>query len=564
MKSAAVAAVLAAAAACSKSSGTTTPPVDTCTGATVTVATNQVATVPAASAPCVSLPADGSTYLVSPNMASENGPATPVGIEVGSGPPAAADIMPQVTGDVVGMMPSLNAGPRGLREQFDFMLRARERTFTPAMRRPPVAMAITKSPPYHIGDTATFHVLSSLTGSSYKLDTALVSYIGNHIIIYLSIRAPAGGFTPSDLSALGTTFDTDLYGIDTLAFGAPSDIDGNGHVFVLLSPVVNSITPASQCATQGYISGYFDGTDLVNLPNSNSSEVFYSIVPDPSGTVSCTHATATVGSRMLGTFIHEFQHMISFNQHYLARGSQQEVTWLNEGMSHIAEELGSKFYEVLCPGPRCLKTDPTQLFPDSSQGFIGGDLGNFYSYLQGTDTVSATIFSNGGTLTERGAAWLFLRWLGDLKGETIYRKIDQTSLVGVPNIEAQAAESFPSLFGDWSLALYADSLPGYARATAPTRDRYQSRNLRALAYREYSINPAYFPLPFPIQTRTLPLNGKVAATMFVGTMMHYKITMPSSGSEMRLHFAANGGGTLPAGYSAQISVFHCPSSAACQ
>jgi hypothetical protein len=30
------------------------------------------------------------------------------------------------------------------------------------------------------------------------------------------------------------------------------------------------------------------------------------------------------------TFIHEFQHMISFNQHVLVRGGDGEVLWLNE------------------------------------------------------------------------------------------------------------------------------------------------------------------------------------------------------------------------------------------
>ena len=52
--------------------------------------------------------------------------------------------------------------------------------------------------------------------------------------------------------------------------------------------------------------------------------------------------------------------------------------------------------------------------------------------------------------------------------------------------------------------------------------------------------------------------------MMVGTMIHWKITMPTSGSEMRLHFAASGGAALPAGYNAQVTVFHCPSSSACQ
>ena len=37
---------------------------------------------------------------------------------------------------------------------------------------------------------------------------------------------------------------------------------------------------------------------------------------------------------------HEFQHLISFNQHVLLRpGGDSEVSWLNEGMSHVTEDL---------------------------------------------------------------------------------------------------------------------------------------------------------------------------------------------------------------------------------
>ena len=34
--------------------------------------------------------------------------------------------------------------------------------------------------------------------------------------------------------------------------------------------------------------------------------------------------------------------MISFNQHVLVRDGDAEDTWLNEGLSHYAEELGGR------------------------------------------------------------------------------------------------------------------------------------------------------------------------------------------------------------------------------
>jgi hypothetical protein len=31
-----------------------------------------------------------------------------------------------------------------------------------------------------------------------------------------------------------------------------------------MSPLVNGLTPSSQCATQGFIAGFFDGIDLAS------------------------------------------------------------------------------------------------------------------------------------------------------------------------------------------------------------------------------------------------------------------------------------------------------------
>jgi hypothetical protein len=552
--------------ACSKSSGNGTGIPPTCSGATVTVPVNTVTTVAAADAPCVSMPADGSTYMVVPQFANGGAGLSQLQQAYEMGTFATSpDIVPLISGMPRGTQWSLNPKPRGLRQTFDFTLRERERrlalTATPRRTLPP-GIARGGGPP-SLGDSGFFWVCGDLNCDTFKRDTSIVKYVGTKIAIFLSVNAPAGGLTAGDISALGATFDTDLYPIDVMAFGAPSDIDANGTVFVLLTPKVNAMTPASQCASLGYIAGFFYGLDLIPAqPNSNEAEIFYSIVPDPGGTISCTHSTSTVKELVLATFIHEFQHMISWNQHVIVRSGLSEDTWLNEGMSHIAEELGSRYYEHKYPPPQ-MRTDPSQLFPDSSEGFIGGDLENSYSYLMGSNATSVTLFANSGSLEERGAAWLFLRWLGDLKDSTIYGKLDQTALTGIANIEAQSGETFQALFGDFSMALYTDSLPGMPKATAPARDRYVSRNLRKIYDRLFTTSGGSLPLDFPITNHTLPVNAKSSSSMIVGTMEFWKLTMPGSGNAMQLIFDVPGGGSFPANNEAQVSVFHCPSSTAC-
>jgi hypothetical protein len=268
------------------------------------------------------------------------------------------------------------------------------------------------------------------------------------------------------------------------------------------------------------------------------------------------------------TFIHEFQHMISFGQHAILRDGNEEDPWLNEGLSHVAEELGSRYYENRFPPPTG-RTDADQAFPDSSQGFISGDLFNSYHYLLNTastdssDKASVSNWGDGdGTLVQRGAVWLFLRWLGDQQDSTVYGRLDQSSLTGVPNLEAASGGSFPTLFGEFSLALYVDSLPGVPRGSIPAELRFTSRNLRALYAKQHERNPSNFSETFPIGALALTPGSARTEAMHPGTMDFFVLTAPSSGSALGLTFAP-ATGTFAGSLGAQVSVFHCPSAAAC-
>src|SRR6185437_11909016 len=114
-----------------------------------------------------------------------------------------------------------------------------------------------------------------------------------------------------------------------------------------------------------------------------------------------------------------------------------------------------------------------------------------------------------------GGEWLFLRWLGDQKDSTVYTRIVESGLTGLPNLEAAAGESFPRLFGDFSLALYTDSLVGVPREQIPQRYRFTSRNWRAIY--EWLFDRVgdlrAVPSPFPIALKPLTLSGPVAGAM---------------------------------------------------
>jgi hypothetical protein len=568
-------------AACSSDAAGPKPPSGVCTGTAFTLASLEGRVVTAADLPCLTIPTDGGTYLIVPQFATADAPLTPVDFTVTAG--TAANPTARVvfaSKRVLPVAPGATADLSQFQRQFEGMLRRREHTMAALARASgtangPLANRVREDvAPPPLGSTRSFKVRNSLTGSGTALDTAILKYAGTHLLIYQSQNAPAppNGFTDPQIAAFGNTFDLDLYTIDVATFGGPTDIDGNGRVIVLLSPLINKLTPASVCTTQGYIAGFFDATDL--LPSmfpaaSNGAELFYALVPDPMATFSCAHTVVAVGMLTPATFIHEFQHMISYGQHAILRSGLQEDAWLNEGLSHIAEELGSRFYENKFPPPQN-RTDPDQAFPDSSQGFISGDLFNSYHYLllptstDSNDKASVSNWGNGdGTLVQRGAAWLFLRWLGDQQDSLVYGRLDQTTNTGVPNVQAASGTSFSTLFGEFALALYVDSLPGVARASIPSEFRFTSRNLRALYAKQAQRNPSNFPISFPIPALSLAPGTARNESMNPGTMDFFLITAPTSGNNVVLSFEPTSGSSFGASLNAQVSVFRCPSSAAC-
>src|SRR4029079_4459971 len=167
---------------------------------------------------------------------------------------------------------------------------------------------------------------------------------------------------------------------------------------------------------------------------SNQGEVFYSIAPDPTGKVSCAHSVEDVDFSVSATFLHELQHLIYFSQHVVRGSGQEGASWLDEGLSIAAEELGSLHYEGECPPPAC-RTSPDQLFPDSSQAFIQGLFWDSYQYALVPDTASITLHDDSEFGTSwRGGTWLLVRWLADQFGTGIYRRLERGPAGGAANI----------------------------------------------------------------------------------------------------------------------------------
>lgn len=494
---------------------------------------------------CVVLPGGGAHYLVVAHVDGSGTAADSLDVTIGAN---------SVGGSAFRATPAPARAPRGgAALVFESVLRARGRALASSAPRPAAAVRTAAEPP-PVGTLRSFRVIANLSATNFATATARLRFVGEHILVWVDTASPPE-LPDSLLMPLARLFDTELYPLDEDAFGEPSDVDGNGRVHVVLTPIVNGLTRTDQCSLSSFVAGFFSAHDLYpSEQNSNGGEAFYGFVPDTLGTRGCPHGKGEFDRDIRDAFVHELQHVISYNEHVFRRGGLEEDNWLNEGMSHIAEELASKVYERRYPSPLG-RTSPAQIFPDSSQAFINFNLINAFLFLRQPFANSVTQFIDAGTLEERGAAWLFLRWLADQYGEDVFRRLEQTPLHGRANVEDKVGEPFTRLVGDFALATYADSLVGIPRTAVSPRWRYQTRNWRVIFQRLHDIYD--FPV-FPIDPIPLPYNGTASGTVRVGGFVMLSLDVPAGAAGTTLRFTPLDGGPWPATLTPHVSVFRLP------
>ncbi len=526
---------LLALAACGDG-GTDPEPVATAncdTPATLRLSAGQHQVVnPVGSSGCILLAAGSAEaeYLVA--VVSGAGKVTESGV---SGPyafranPAGAAASPQAAGiraAVVGAAGSLPTWP----ERFHLALRQRERELSglAGNRIPALAAPVAGAPPV-VGSERSFTVCSNLSCTAFDTVVAVARVVDQKAAVYMDKVVPTeDSLRQADLEELARTFNTYLYPINTTAFGAESDKDANSVVIMLLTDAVNALTP--DCSN-GRILGFFWGGDLLNVKGSNQAEVFYSLVPAPK-TDKCSAVTRRQAlDRTKPTLIHELQHMISFNQHALVRSGSSEEVWLNEGLSHFSEELAGR----LIPGSECAG------FSSCRSQYSSSNIGNVWDYLEATES-HFLVFpdKSSGTLEERGAAWMFVRWQADQfgtdsLGTNVTRALVQTTLTGAANVSAVAGVDFPTMVGEWFLAAYADDLTGFTPASR--RITFTSWGFRKVFLDNCCADGKIWDRPFPfVPTPIGSSNAPFArsGTLRGGSGHHFSVVVPAGGQGVLL------------------------------
>jgi len=543
---------LLATAACS-SDRVTGPVAPTCSSALATPVVLAVGAYlsidPASDAGCITFPSnasavDSAEYLFVPQSAAGTfGQASPFALRTATltaaATPAAERLVPL-------------AGNRAAAVQFDGLLRGLGRTRAGPARaaasRRLGAAAVPATAAPALGSLRTFTVcankLDCNVASHFKTVGARARAVGAHVAIYVDTLAPANGLDSADLDTLKQVFDTLLYPLDSAAFGAVSDIDANGVVIALMTPVVNALVTKAACRTSGYIAGFFFPPDLdlsASPSQSNHGEIFYSIVADPTGALSCAHSSAEVKSGTPGTFAHELQHMINFAQHILIHaGSVTEEGWLDEGLSKYAEELAGRSY---------LQQGDTATFSQ----YAFNDVADAYKYLSATGASPLLIEFDQGTLAEVGASWLFTRYLVDQYGPALPGKLVQTTLAGSANVAAQTGHSFDTTVTRWALANWVSDLPGF---TTPPELIYTSWRFRTRTFASlHQQDPSDFPLPYPLVPTASAGNAvSLSGTLRSGSGVYRRALQGPGAPVFSVSFSRDGTAALPSAIVPRLNV----------
>ncbi len=300
---------------------------------------------------------------------------------------------------------------------------------------------------FTVGNAHTWWVCNFSTGTYYQ-DASTCRAVGKHCYIFVEDSMwTSGRVTQIAVDSIENDFDNQtpansgrgIFVMDSLAFGAPPDIDSDPKIIILICNIQDGFT-----GTGGYVAGFFDPNQEVptisGVTESNLAEIYY-VDANP------TDLTTAGGIQLaMSTTAHEFQHMINYNYHK----TNPEPTFINESCSKLAE--------VYCG------------YPVSDLDLYANETNH---YLFDWRTNDNTLVLNDYARAQRLSLYLWDRFgIGILK---YIVQSSQTSGITILNdalTKSGVSFTFNSLFSDWLIANDLDDttmnrLYGYAYPNLP-------------------------------------------------------------------------------------------------
>ena len=238
-------------------------------------------------------------------------------------------------------------------------------------------------------NTRNFTTLN-FQNDKYETITAELKYSGNKADIWVH----EDKISDAQAILVGKEFDNKIYSLINENFGEESDVDRNSKINILIYDIKDNYGYSNS-----FTQGYFNPNDLYNTKNSNKGEILYI---DTYPTMDVTDYDGNQGIESLYTIIvHEFQHMVSFNENKIKENGEQLDTWIDEGLSMAAERMYTKT-------PRMDRIE----YYNRSNGIVNGHSLLYWDY-------------NYDTLANYSLSYLFMEYLNLQldKGDSIYKEI---------------------------------------------------------------------------------------------------------------------------------------------
>jgi hypothetical protein len=325
------------------------------------------------------------------------------------------------------------------------LIRDRNARLDKARQQPPSADYAAIPEPARI---RTFHAFVGdqdfQDDASYATIKADLKAVGQHCCVYLDqTHADPKRLQPT-IDDIVRTFDGEVWPQARERFGRVCDVDRDGRFTILLSGVLDRLQNG-KTSLGAFVRGSDFYRDLRSPFGNRCDMMFLNTDLEP-------------GPHLRTLLAHEFTHAVLFSEHvfgdYLPGPPRQdEESWLNEGLAHLAEDMHHYGWSNLDFRVSAFLSDPER-YP-----------------LVVADYYRAGLWRTPGI---RGACYLFLRWCADQSSADFAMKMTKTNLNGLANLETTMQTPFAELFRRWCLALLLngsglDDNSGQARRMEPRR-----------------------------------------------------------------------------------------------
>ena len=336
-------------------------------------------------------------------------------------------------------------------------------------------------------------------------------------VVVADTANPRDGFTDAEYQAIGAGVDTVVSPVATENFGALTDLDQNGRLVVFYTRAVNEangnggfywredVRPTSACS------------------GSNYAEIVYLRVPDPTGEINGTVFTKShVQARANRTTAHYVQHVTNAARRAHVHNAPFEASWLDEGLSKVAEEL--VFYREGGLTPNRQIDAPALQAPrrvaDAYTYDLRGNLDDLAQHLRTPEGSSP--YNPTDNAARRGATWQFLRYAADRRAGAqaeFWRQLVNSRDTSLANLRGALGTDALGWVRDWAVAVYTDDVV-YGTPSRFAQPSYDFRSILPAQVAERR---------FPLAARQLTAATPTAVTLTGGGAAYVRFRVPPGG-----------------------------------